>query len=501
MGNKTSQVLHRFTNSFDQSHDDVMSKQDCPDGVMKRRQSKQYQTASLQTLFQKLELTADRQNAHPGELTRTTFENAFSGPLHKFGILLFSQMTHSGPSSFRDRITREQFIKAGREILEIFDEKSVVKYYFHLFASGKEYLMLDSAKQMFEVAFSLTLSVSKIKYVEDERDGRVINAMVTSLVGIEPKVAYDKFCKWLDSFCPHLFYGVHNWVVFVLTGSTLPDEMETARVPQLEGVAGRNNCTSLAILWLLSITLPPVFTRRDGQGKSPQAEGGVTGESGATASSEGTTGGATKDPMWTSMLLLRKQARLPQVQGWTLLYSSDQHGMSINRFNTHVSSYRAPTVMFLSFEGRNLYCLAVDRGWAEGPKKFGGEDCRLIQLLPVYRVVQAGEKMVRWSEYARGISKGIQVGCEGKSEVLSIPHDFDTIVHYGVSCALHKIEVWGCGSESALDNQKKQRNWELKQVRREQGRKLRLNETWDDCPDKQLLQWNGVNVGNHSYDR
>ena len=55
----------------------------------------------------------------------------------------------------------------------------------------------------------------------------------------------------------------------------------------------------------------------------------------------------------------------------------------------------------------------------------------------------AGENMVRWNEHARGIPKGIQVGCDGKSEVLSLPHDFDTVVHYGVSCALHKIEVIG----------------------------------------------------------
>ena len=44
------------------------------------------------------------------------------------------------------------------------------------------FYLLKDAKQMFEVSFSLTLSVSKIKYVEDERDGRVIGAMVTSLV-------------------------------------------------------------------------------------------------------------------------------------------------------------------------------------------------------------------------------------------------------------------------------------------------------------------------------
>ena len=84
-----------------------------------------------------------------------------------------------------------------------------------------------------------------------------------------------------------------------------------ARVPQLEGVAARDNCTSMTILWLLSISLPPVFTRgQDGQGKSSQATGGLEHKTGvgreSASTADGAIGGVTKDPMWTSMLLLRK---------------------------------------------------------------------------------------------------------------------------------------------------------------------------------------------------
>lgn len=67
---------------------------------------------------------------------------------------------------------------------------------------------------------------------------------------------------------------------------------EMARVPHLEGLTAGNNCTSMAILWLLSLTLPPVYT------KQPEPYR----PDGASASS------ATKDPMWTSLLLLRKIA-------------------------------------------------------------------------------------------------------------------------------------------------------------------------------------------------
>ena len=48
-----------------------------------------------------------------------------------------------------------------------------------------------------------------------------------------------------------------------------------------------------------------------------------------------------------------------------------------------------------------------------------------------------------WNQYERGLPKGIQVGKDGSSVVLSIPSDFDKIQHYGVDCELHNIEVCG----------------------------------------------------------
>lgn len=33
------------------------------------------------------------------------------------------------------------------------------------------------------------------------------------------------------------------------------------------------------------------------------------------------------------------------------------------------------------------------------------------------------------------------MGKEGRSLVLFVPADFDSVEHYGVNCALHKIEV------------------------------------------------------------
>ncbi|XP_071093993.1 uncharacterized protein [Haliotis cracherodii] len=440
-----------------------------------RRASSKAHNASLVKLFEKMEITADIGNSHPGELSQTTFENAFHGPLHKFGKLMYRQMLNG--HTVRDRITREQFVKSGKEILKKFDEVEQHKYYFKLFAASKDYLTTEDALQMVQISYALTLSASKIPFSKSDRDEKVFEAMVTSMFGIETQMSYDGFESWLKWNCPHLFCGVHNWVYLILTGSTLPSELETAPVPQLEGfVEGRYSVT-MGMLWLLSATLPQVYTH------SPQQEQ------------------QSSNPLMNSYHLLMKLARLSRCQSWALLYNSDDHGLSINRFNHHVTSYMGPSITLVAFEGRNLYCVAMDTGIREGDKRYGGEDCMLIQICPVYRVIQAGEKMLLYNDLSRGLPRGLEIGKDTRSPVLFIPHDFDCVKHYGVVCNLQKIEVWGCGGATVKDAQLKQKQWEARDTQRHAQRKLHLEtENWGENPDKQILEWGGVR-GGHSYNR
>ncbi|XP_050410341.1 uncharacterized protein LOC126824930 [Patella vulgata] len=432
-----------------------------------RRASTKIYNASLSKLFEKLELTADEGNAHPGELSRVTFENVFHGPLHKFGKLMYSTMING---TTKERITREQFTKSGREVLKKFDEKDQQEYYFRLFSGGNNTLSKADALQMVEIAYALTLSASKIPYSKDERDEKVFESIVTSMFGIETELTLEAFESWLNWNCPHFFCGVHNWVFSILTGSTLPSELETAPVPQLEGFAEGRYLVTMGMLWVLSATIPTSFTRTP------------TGET------------SSNNPLLNSYNLIMKLARLTRCQSWSLLYSSSQHGQSLNRFTHHVTSYSGPTMTFLSFEGRNLYCIAADCGWRESTSLFGGPDCMLIQLSPVYRVVQAGENMLLWNEYSRDLPKGIQVGKGDQNKVIFLPQDFEQIEHYGVSCTLHKIEVWGCGGATAKEAQIQQKQWENKDTQRHQSRKLNLDldGNWQENPDKKLLEWGGI---------
>ncbi|XP_041347657.1 uncharacterized protein LOC121367505 [Gigantopelta aegis] len=451
----------RRSSAFDKSKQSSMS-------------SKAY-TGSLIKLFEKIEITSDAGNSHPGEISQSTFENVFHGPLHKFGKLMYRQMLNG--HSNRDRITKEQFVKAGKEILKTFNESDQQKYYFKLFAAGKDVLTQEDALLMIQVSYALTLSASKFPYTKSDRDDRVFTAMVTSMFGIAEELNYESFVSWLKWNCPHMFCGVHNWVYLILTGSTLPSELETAPVPQLEGFVDGRYCLSMGMLWAMSATLPAAYTH------------GQTSETPAN------------NPLITSYHLIMKLARLSRCQSWTMLYNSSDHGLSMNRFTHHVTSYHGPSIMLVSFEGRNLYCVANDTGWRDGPDKYGGEECMLLQISPVYRVIQSGEKMMLWNVHTRGLPMGIQIGKMSSSIVLSIPHEFDSVSHYGVACTLNKVEVWGCGGSSAKDAQTKQKQWEAKDVQRCAQRKLNLeSKDWNENPDKQILDWAGIK-GGHSYQR
>ena len=72
---------------------------------------------------------------------------------------------------------------------------------------------------------------------------------------------------------------------------------------------------------------------------------------------------------------------------WTLLYNSDNDGLSLNRFEHHVMGYRGPTVVFLRAEGNRVFCVAVDQSWKESIHFWGTSNTIVLQLSPEYRIL------------------------------------------------------------------------------------------------------------------
>lgn len=62
--------------------------------------------------------------------------------------------------------------------------------------------------------------------------------------------------------------------------------------------------------------------------------------------------------------------------------------LCVYRFLHHVLSYRGPTVSFIRGTDDVEFCLAVTDEWRESHQYWGGEDCMLVQILPLYKVIE-----------------------------------------------------------------------------------------------------------------
>jgi len=60
----------------------------------------------------------------------------------------------------------------------------------------------------------------------------------------------------------------------------------------------------------------------------------------------------------------------------------------IDRFTHHVLGYRGPTLTFLRGQEGVQFCVAADTEWQESHQYWGGDECAVIQILPLYSIVQ-----------------------------------------------------------------------------------------------------------------
>ncbi|CAP33559.2 Protein CBG15190 [Caenorhabditis briggsae] len=132
-----------------------------------------------------------------------------------------------------------------------------------------------------------------------------------------------------------------------------------------------------------------------------------------------------------------KPMETPGAGHWTPLYTSLQHGISTNRFETLVFDYRGPTVTVFRLKDERVVVLASDQEWSF------------------------------------------------KTTELKIGKDFDEVLD---------IEVWGCAGQGTLAEQQKLKNWQKQQT--EKHKKVPLPGNWDDNPDKTLLEMAGFQFSN-----
>eukprot|EP00731_Ephydatia_muelleri_P015305 Em0008g1025a len=193
------------------------------------------------------------------------------------------------------------------------------------------------------------------------------------------------------------------------------------------------------------------------------------------------------------------QVSFPVGGVWTQLYSSRVHGTSMNRFLHHCLDYKKPSVMLVrcyhkTERTEGLYALMVDTEWYCGPRYWGQEEFRLVQLQPVFRLLKSGPKLLSLNDAHRGFPVGLQVMSSPQACLLQVDDTLEKCRLYnGPWQEVESIEVWGCGGLQAAEYQSKLKQWEEKAVLKSRNiRREGLKEMWLDSPDRYLLELGGI---------
>lgn len=69
----------------------------------------------------------------------------------------------------------------------------------------------------------------------------------------------------------------------------------------------------------------------------------------------------------------------------------------------------------------------------------------VIELLPNYKVVEKGTKLLYLNTSIRGYPQGLRAGADPRNPCVIVDQAFDEVKFAGVPYQLSSLEVWGCG--------------------------------------------------------
>ncbi|XP_011310517.1 uncharacterized protein [Fopius arisanus] len=376
---------------------------------------------------------------------------------------------HLGTSAFKQQIEKLLGIMNDRTVLDIY-----VKMYSNTMDESGE-VTPQGLRDLLMISYRLAMDNegSTCPYVH-----KTIGAAVTSCFHGKDVLSVCFVSNWLWQHCPRVVYGVHRYIVHVLTtayrnGQALLSTEELQPhigpvTPVLEKVLSfeqADNMLPLSQVWLLSTSLPFCFIQTE---ESPSKE--------------------------SSAVLSAKLSSYPCPSHWTLLYTSDEHGAGANRLLHHILGYRGPTVIFIRGENGNAdgvtYCICSSIEWRESHLYWGDEDCMIIELQPCYRLVEKGPKLLYLNTSIRGYPHGLRAGKDPRNPYINIDQSFASVSFGGAPHRIKSIDAWGCGDRKSRERQLEIKKWQVKEAERQRVVKLSAAD-WLDHPDRYLLELAG----------
>ncbi|XP_026278855.1 uncharacterized protein LOC113206822 isoform X1 [Frankliniella occidentalis] len=440
-----------------------------------------------------------QKNADEGTGQNVISANVFAKYLFpqypELGLKVFNYMARCGGACKSSKsMSASSFRQQADKLLQIIPDEKIAELYIKIFSEGSE----EVAQQQVLDLLMLTYRLAMDNYPGGPQTclhiHHTLQAVVDSAFHKKLAVSPGYMSNWLLQHLPRLLPLLHRYVVHVLTTayrSLQEKQPVTTSAPQgdasCEAEEGMELSTPVleknfdidtkgpyllpvSQVWLLATSLPAIFTMPS---QHPNGSSSPTQHNGSSAQS-----------------LIAKMLGSTYPSHWAPLYSSDQHGLGSNRFLHHVLSYRGPTLTFLRGQEGVEFCLAADSEWHESNHYWGCENSCVLQILPLFHVIERGAKLLYLNFSIRGYPKGIHAGTNPSKPSLKLDDSFSMITYSGIPYPLVSVEVWGCGTSKSREQQLETKKWEVKQAEKQRTVKLSAAD-WVDHPDRYLLELGG----------
>ncbi|XP_066934698.1 uncharacterized protein [Clytia hemisphaerica] len=408
-----------------------------------------------------------------GILSKAKFQDHFKGPSDTVTKNLFDRFFIDLLNS--DSTTSNLFVERVQFILDSVQSTEDEHYSFcmDILSDGNQPINKEELERIINECrefgmMNLEDDENETKVEEQvSNDDSLSKAILETCEKIPGDDLREKFIKWCKLNFNKMFLGFQTWIVYKFTNVITITRSGTEILPVPFECKSEKSKVQLngTLLWFLCSLIPSCFTRMENKYKlSEDSE-------------------------------LDDQAEENAKYTWNLLYDSNQHGLSLNRFKHKVMSYKSPTVSIITFSGGVQVVLTLDQPWNDSPTKFGGPYCMLIEISPHVKIIEANASMVYLKELGRAVPTGLLIGSDSRAKI-SIDKDLSTAqINYKhlIDESVDRMEVWGCGGVVAIKSQAEQKKWESREI--EKRKKVKLPGQWDQ--DKTILEMGGVTV-NHS---
>ncbi|XP_049792971.1 uncharacterized protein LOC126202926 isoform X3 [Schistocerca nitens] len=385
----------------------------------------------------------------------------------------------AGPQK-HEWLSQTTFKQQAERFLGVLADERQIEIYVKMYSSDDSEVTQENFRDLLMAAYRLAMDHYPEGSVTCKRLYHTLQAVIDSAFHRKKTLSVTYLTHWIQQHCPRLTVGLFRFVVHVLStayrslgqDNNGPAELDLS-TPVLEREISfapkddEEEMLPVSEVWLLSLTLPAVFTRPSPHHSPASSANGLS-----------------------SQQFIAKMLGCICPSHWVLLYNSSQHGLGANRFMHHVLGYKGPTLIFVRGEQDTQFCLSASSEWRESHQYWGDEDCVLLQMLPRYHVVEKGPKLLYLNTSIRGYPVALRAGQDPRKPSLEVDIDFSVVKFCDIPYSLLDVEVWGCGPQQSRESQLEIKKWQVKQAEKQRVVKLSAAE-WVDHPDRYLLELAG----------